>query len=153
MLLKTDPPQYSPNSAPQVWSTGLAPTELVSSMAGVEKERGRIKIDGRLRVPGMKGVFAMGDAAVNPDNPLGPLAQVADQQGKVLNSVFYIFNYFYCWIVWWETDADLARSETKRVAANHVEVLENLAHVRNLMQFTISLLVVVILSTMEARGS
>lgn len=52
-------------------------------MEGVEKERGRIKIDGRLRVPGMDGVFAMGDAAANPENPLGPLAQVADQQGKV----------------------------------------------------------------------
>ncbi|CAM9254090.1 unnamed protein product [Pylaiella littoralis] len=71
-----------------VWSTGLAPTELVSSMEGVEKERGRIKIDGRLRVPGMEGVFAMGDAAVNPDNPLGPLAQVADQQGKYLAKCF-----------------------------------------------------------------
>eukprot|EP00752_Nemacystus_decipiens_P002841 g2647.t1 len=67
-----------------VWSTGLAPTELVSSMEGLEKERGRIKIDGRLRVPGVEGVFAMGDAAVNPENPLGPLAQVADQQGKYL---------------------------------------------------------------------
>jgi len=67
----------------QVWSTGLAPSDLVSSMDGVEKERGRIKIDGHLRVPGMEGVFAMGDAAVNPENPLGPLAQVADQQGKV----------------------------------------------------------------------
>lgn len=67
----------------QVWSTGLAPTELVSSMEGLEKERGRIKIDGRLRVPGVEGVFAMGDAAINPEKPLGPLAQVADQQGKV----------------------------------------------------------------------
>ncbi|CAM9562675.1 unnamed protein product [Ectocarpus sp. 12 AP-2014] len=71
-----------------VWSTGLAPTELVSSMEGVEKERGRIKIDGRLRVPGMDGVFAMGDAAANPENPLGPLAQVADQQGKYLAKCF-----------------------------------------------------------------
>lgn len=52
-------------------------------MDGLEKERGRIKIDDRLRVPGVEGVFAMGDAAVNPQNPLGPLAQVADQQGKV----------------------------------------------------------------------
>ena len=52
-------------------------------MEGLEKERGRITIDGCLRVPGAQGVFAMGDAAVNPDNPLGPLAQVADQQGKV----------------------------------------------------------------------
>ena len=31
----------------------------------------------------MEGVFAMGDAAVDPEKPLGPLAQVADQQGKV----------------------------------------------------------------------
>lgn len=52
-------------------------------MDALEKERGRIKIDGRLRVPGVEGVFALGDAAVDPDNPLGPLAQVADQQGKV----------------------------------------------------------------------
>lgn len=87
-----------------MWSTGLAPTGLVSSMEGVEKERGRIKIDDRLRVPGMGGVFAMGDAAVNPDNPLGPLAQVADQQGKVRMSraracmcVLFVFGSF----VWW----------------------------------------------------
>lgn len=66
-----------------VWSTGLAPIELVQEMDGVRKERGRIAVDGRLRVPGMEGVFAMGDAAVNPEKPLGPLAQVADQQGKV----------------------------------------------------------------------
>lgn len=58
-------------------------------MEGVEKERGRIKIDGRLRVPGMDGVFAMGDAAANPENPLGPLAQVADQQGKVTGDLVY----------------------------------------------------------------
>ncbi|CAM9266290.1 unnamed protein product [Scytosiphon promiscuus] len=71
-----------------VWSTGLAPIELVSSMEAVEKDRGRIKIDGRLRVPGLEGVFAMGDAAVDPANPLGPLAQVADQQGKYLAKSF-----------------------------------------------------------------
>ncbi|CAM9190297.1 unnamed protein product [Laminaria digitata] len=67
-----------------VWSTGLAPIDLVRDMQGVKKERGRIAIDGRLRVPGMEGVFAMGDAAVDPEKPLGPLAQVADQQGKYL---------------------------------------------------------------------
>lgn len=73
-----------------VWSTGLAPIDLVRDMQGVKKERGRIAIDGRLRVPGMEGVFAMGDAAVDPENPLGPLAQVADQQGKVREHVFYV---------------------------------------------------------------
>ena len=70
-----------------VWSTGLAPIDLVRDMQGVKKERGRIAIDGRLRVPGMEGVFAMGDAAVDPEKPLGPLAQVADQQGKVREHV------------------------------------------------------------------
>lgn len=65
-----------------VWSTGLAPLDIVKEM-DIEKERGRIAIDDRLRVPGMEGVFAMGDVAVNPQKPLGPLAQVADQQGKV----------------------------------------------------------------------
>lgn len=63
-------------------------------MEGVEKERGRIKIDGRLRVPGMEGVLAMGDAAVNPDNPLGPLAQVADQQGKVRLTCVFSYSWF-----------------------------------------------------------
>lgn len=84
-------------SAPKVWSTGLAPNELVSSMEGVEKERGRIKIDGRLRVPGLEGVFAMGDAAVNPQKPLGPLAQVADQQGKVIGQAVLLL---ICWRQW-----------------------------------------------------
>lgn len=53
-------------------------------MDGVEKHRGRIVVDGRLRVPGFEGVYAMGDAAIEPGRPLGPLAQVADQQGKVI---------------------------------------------------------------------
>lgn len=65
-----------------VWSTGLAPSQFVQGMVEVKKERGRIAIDERLRVPEMEGVFALGDAAVNPKQPLGPLAQVADQQGK-----------------------------------------------------------------------
>lgn len=66
-----------------VWSTGLAPVEVVERMEGVKKDRGRIVVDGRLKVPGLEGVFAMGDAAIEPERPLGPLAQVADQQGKV----------------------------------------------------------------------
>lgn len=78
-----------------VWSTGLAPIDLVRDMEGVKKERGRIAIDRRLRVPGMEGVFAMGDAAVDPESPLGPLAQVADQQGKVREHIvpFVTFGY------------------------------------------------------------
>lgn len=66
-----------------VWSTGLAPVEVVQRMEGVKKDRGRIVVDKRLRVPGLEGVFAMGDAAIESERPLGPLAQVADQQGKV----------------------------------------------------------------------
>lgn len=78
-----------------VWSTGLAPVELTENMQGVKKERGRIAIDGRLRVFGMNGVFAMGDAAVDPEKPLGPLAQVADQQGKVRVDVLSIPRTFF----------------------------------------------------------
>lgn len=66
-----------------VWSTGLAPVEIVENMKNLKKERGRIVVDALLRVPGVDSVFAMGDAAINPERPLGPLAQVADQQGKV----------------------------------------------------------------------
>ncbi|CAM9106009.1 unnamed protein product [Ascophyllum nodosum] len=70
-----------------VWSTGLAPLDLVKKM-DVAKDRGRIAIDDWLRVTVLEGVFAMGDAAVNPQKPLGPLAQVADQQGKYLAKLF-----------------------------------------------------------------
>lgn len=78
-----------------VWSTGLAPIDLVRDMQGVKKERGRIVIDGHLRMPGTKGVFAMGDAAVDPEKPLGPLAQVADQQGKVREYVLsFVASFF-----------------------------------------------------------
>lgn len=66
-----------------VWSTGLTPVELVEQMQGVKKERGRIVVNAQLRVPDIDKVFAMGDAAIEPERPLGPLAQVADQQGKV----------------------------------------------------------------------
>lgn len=71
-----------------VWSTGLAPVEVVQRMEGVKKDRGRIVVDKRLRVPGLEGVFAMGDAAIESERPLGPLAQVADQQGKYLATWF-----------------------------------------------------------------
>ena len=49
---------------------------------------GRIIVDDRLRVPGVDGVFALGDCAVSQDKPLAMLAQVANQQGKYLGKVF-----------------------------------------------------------------
>jgi len=67
-----------------VWSAGLAPVKFSESLE-VEKGRaGRIVIDGTCRVPGLHGVWAMGDCAINPGRPCPPTAQVAQQQAKYI---------------------------------------------------------------------
>lgn len=72
-----------------VWSAGLAPVKLLSSMDNLEKDRsGRLVVDQRLRVKGKEGsVWAIGDCAVQRENPLPQLAQAAQQQGKYVAEV------------------------------------------------------------------
>lgn len=71
-----------------VWSTGVGPTTFTRSMPFVRGTSGRLAVDGRLNVTDAKGgglladVFALGDCATNEAEPLPPLAQVAEQQGK-----------------------------------------------------------------------
>jgi NADH dehydrogenase/NADH:ubiquinone reductase (non-electrogenic) len=73
-----------------VWSAGLAPVKFTNTLNLPRHERsGRILVDDFLRVKGHEGsIWAIGDAAVNPETPLPQLAQVARQQGIYLGKVF-----------------------------------------------------------------
>jgi len=70
-----------------VWTAGTAPHPLLDTLP-VERERGRIVVDERLRVPGVPGVWAIGDCALVPDRKTGgacpPTAQHALRQGRLL---------------------------------------------------------------------
>lgn len=72
-----------------VWSAGLSPVNFTSNCQTLPKSpNGRILVDEYLRVPGFEGsIWALGDAAVCPSNPLPQLAQVARQQGLYLGDV------------------------------------------------------------------
>jgi NADH:ubiquinone reductase (H+-translocating) len=68
-----------------VWSAGVTPPSLLKSLP-CEKERGRLKVNARMEVPGFPGVWALGDCASVPDltqgnKPCPPTAQHAMRQG------------------------------------------------------------------------
>ncbi|MCO5316123.1 MAG: NAD(P)/FAD-dependent oxidoreductase [Solirubrobacterales bacterium] len=69
-----------------VWTAGVAPSPGLKNMAVPLDEGGRIPVDSSLRVEGMDGVWALGDAAAVPDPNGGicpPTAQHAVRQAKV----------------------------------------------------------------------
>lgn len=70
-----------------IWTAGVAASPA-GRWLGVETDRnGRIKVDDRLAVPGLDGVYALGDTALavgDDGSPLPGLAQVAKQQGLYL---------------------------------------------------------------------
>jgi len=53
-----------------------------------DKARGRVAIDGWLRVVGTEGVYSLGDCSFMVDTPLPATAQVASQQGSYLGRLF-----------------------------------------------------------------
>ncbi|MFI0239093.1 NAD(P)/FAD-dependent oxidoreductase [Streptomyces sp. NPDC016845] len=69
-----------------IWTAGVAPSPLVATL-GAETNRGRLVVTPELTVPGLDGVFALGDAAAVPDLVKGgdavcpPTAQHAMRQG------------------------------------------------------------------------
>ncbi|OBF36000.1 NADH dehydrogenase [Mycobacterium sp. ACS1612] len=70
------------------WVTGVTGAPLIDKL-GLPTEKGRLKVDTDLQVPGHPGVFAAGDAAAVPDitqpgKITPPTAQHATRQGKVL---------------------------------------------------------------------
>ncbi|MFG2115774.1 NAD(P)/FAD-dependent oxidoreductase [Streptomyces sp. NPDC048718] len=72
-----------------IWTAGVAASPLIGTL-GAETVRGRLVVEPDLTVPGLPGVYAMGDAAAVPDlakDDAGavcpPTAQHAMRQGKV----------------------------------------------------------------------
>jgi len=70
-----------------IWTAGTSPNPALDSLPCV-KERGRLKVDEMLRVPGWPGVWGLGDCALVPDTKTGqyhpPTAQHALREGKTL---------------------------------------------------------------------
>jgi NADH dehydrogenase len=75
-----------------VWTAGVRPSPIVAKLGLPLDERGRIRTDEYLRVPGYNGVWAIGDAAAVPDpaaggkRPTPPTAQHALRQGRVVGA-------------------------------------------------------------------
>jgi NADH dehydrogenase len=70
------------------WVTGVTGAPLIEKL-GLPTEKGRLKVDTDLRVPGHPDVFSAGDAAAVPDvtqpgKVTPPTAQHAIRQGKLL---------------------------------------------------------------------
>jgi NADH dehydrogenase len=70
-----------------VWTAGTSPHPLLATIAAA-KERGRLKVDEFLAVPGFQNVWALGDCAAVPDVIRGgfhpPTAQHATRMAKTL---------------------------------------------------------------------
>ena len=69
-----------------VWTAGVAPHPSLKGLSLPLVERGRVPVDGHLRVRGMDSVWAIGDCAAAPDPRGGlcpPTAQHAVRQGPV----------------------------------------------------------------------
>lgn len=71
-----------------VWTAGVKPSPVVKRLGlPLDEKSGRIVVDRTLRVPGVDGVWAIGDAAHVPDprdltRPAPPTAQHAIRQGR-----------------------------------------------------------------------
>lgn len=66
-----------------IWAGGNAPRALIETL-DLELEKGRIVVDGQLRIAGRDGAYAAGDCATIADAAMPATAQVAQQQGKYL---------------------------------------------------------------------
>ncbi|MEU3483048.1 NAD(P)/FAD-dependent oxidoreductase [Streptomyces sp. NPDC033754] len=73
-----------------IWTAGVAASPLIGTL-GVETLRGRLAVTPDMAVPGLDGVWGLGDAAAVPDLAKGeegaicpPTAQHAMRQGKAL---------------------------------------------------------------------
>jgi NADH dehydrogenase len=70
-----------------VWTAGAAPHPLLETLPCPRSERGQVRVNGFLEVPGYQGVWALGDGAEVPNHaglPSPPTAQNAIRQGELL---------------------------------------------------------------------
>jgi NADH:ubiquinone reductase (H+-translocating) len=65
-----------------VWAAGVAASEEVAGWGLPQGKGGRVLVGPDLRVQGQDRIFAVGDIAVNPDDPTPQLAQPAIQMGR-----------------------------------------------------------------------
>ena len=65
-----------------VWTAGVGASDAVEGWGLPQGKSGRILVGSDLRVQGQDRIFAVGDIAVNPDDPAPQLAQPAIQMGK-----------------------------------------------------------------------
>ncbi len=65
-----------------VWTAGVAASQDVARWGLPQGKNGRIVVGPDLRVQGQDRIFAVGDIAINPDDPTPQLAQPAIQMGK-----------------------------------------------------------------------
>jgi NADH:ubiquinone reductase (H+-translocating) len=65
-----------------VWAAGVGASEAVAAWGLPQGKGGRILVGPDLRVQGQDRIFAVGDIAVNPDDPTPQLAQPALQMGR-----------------------------------------------------------------------
>ena len=70
-----------------VWAAGIAPNPLLKNLGLPLNEKGYIRCEPDMRVSGMDGIWAIGDAATIPDangKPYGATAQNASRQGPAV---------------------------------------------------------------------
>jgi NADH dehydrogenase len=69
-----------------IWTAGVKPSPVIASLA-VAKEKGRVRVDENLAVPGATGLWAVGDCAAVPDSASGqfypPTAQHGLREGVI----------------------------------------------------------------------
>jgi NADH dehydrogenase len=63
-----------------IWTAGVKPSAVIASLP-CEKERGRVRVDEYLAVPGVSGLWAAGDCAAGPDVTTGTWYPPTAQHG------------------------------------------------------------------------
>jgi len=68
-------------AATLIWTTGVKPSAVIESLP-CKKERGRLRVNEFLAVPGVSGVWAAGDCAAVPDGNTGKFHPPTAQHGS-----------------------------------------------------------------------